>query len=233
MRQGVQSIGPEIAQSVKALVGSAGIIQISMSIGSRARCHREFGVNVVERARGILLTPKTEWLAIEREPGDAVFLFTKYMAILAAIPAACGFVGMSMIGRHVPMMGFYRTGIASGIVSAIVRYLLAFAIVYVLAIVVDALAPTFAGQRNQPNALKLTTYAMTPVWLAGALSLIPGLRLLGVLGLYGVYVFWLGVPLLMKVPKEKSAPYTAAVAVCGIVISLVVASILRASARAF
>jgi hypothetical protein len=74
---------------------------------------------------------------------------------------------------------------------------------------------------------------MTPVWLAGALSLIPGLRLLGVLGLYGVYVFWLGVPLLMKVPNKKSAPYTAAVAVCGIVISLVVASILRASGRAF
>jgi hypothetical protein len=74
---------------------------------------------------------------------------------------------------------------------------------------------------------------MTPVWLAGALSLIPGLRLLGILGLYGVYIFWLGVPVLMKAPNEKSAPYTAAVAVCGVVISLVAASILRASAHAF
>ena len=204
-----------------------------MSFGLRASCRREVGVDLVERAKGILLTPKTEWLAIEREPGDAVYLFTRYVAILAAIPAVCGFVGMSIIGRHIPMMGFYRTGIVTGIVSAIVRYLLSFAIVYVLAIVVDALAPTFGGQRNQPNALKLMTYAMTPVWLAGALSLVPGLRLLGVLGLYGVYVFWLGVPLLVKVPSEKSAPYTAAVAVGGIVISLVVASILRASSHAF
>ena len=130
-------------------------------------------MSVVERAKGILLTPKTEWLVIEQEPGDAAYLFTNYVAILAAIPAACGFIGMSIIGRHVPLMGFYRTGIVTGAVNAIVRYLLSFALVYVLAVVVDALAPMFGGQRNQPNALKLATYAMTPVWLAAALSLIP------------------------------------------------------------
>jgi hypothetical protein len=123
-----------------------------------------------------------------------VYLFTEYVAILAAIPAVCGFIGMSIIGRHVPILGFYRTGIVVGIVTAIVRYLLSFVMVYVLAVVVDALAPTFRGQKNQLNALKLATYAMTPVWLAGALSLIPGLRLLGILGLYGVYIFWLSVP---------------------------------------
>jgi hypothetical protein len=190
-------------------------------------------MSVVERAKGILLTPKTEWLVIEREPGNAAYLFTNYVAILAAIPAVCGFIGMSIIGRHVPLMGFYRTGIVTGAVNAIVRYLLSFALVYVLAVVVDALAPTFGGQRNQPNALKLATYAMTPVWLASALSLVPGLRLLGIVGLYGVYLFWLGVPVLMKAPNEKSALYTATVGVCGVVLSLVVASIIRASAHAF
>ena len=190
-------------------------------------------MSVVERAKGILLTPKTEWLVIEREPGDAAYLFANYVAILAAMPAVCGFIGMSIIGRHVPLMGFYRAEVVTGVVSAVVRYLLSFAVVYVLAIVVDVLAPTFGGQRSQPNALKLATYAMTPVWLAGALSLIPGLRLLGIFGLYGVYLFWLGVPVLMKAPNEKSALYTGAVAICWVVVSLVVASILRASAHTF
>jgi hypothetical protein len=97
----------------------------------------------------------------------------------------------------------------------------------------DALAPTFRGQKNRPNALKLATYSMTPVWLAGAFSLIPGLRPLGILGLYGVYLFWLGVPVLMKAPNERSMPYTGAVAICGIVISLLVAAILRMSAHVF
>jgi hypothetical protein len=117
-------------------------------------------------------------------------------------------------------------------VIAVVRYLLSFVIVYVMALVVDALAPTFHGQKNQPNALKLATYSMTPVWLAGALSLIPGLRPLGILGLYGVYLFWFGV-LLMKTPNERSTPYTGAVAICGILISLLVAGTLRMSAHVF
>ena len=188
-------------------------------------------MDTVDRARRILLTPKSEWQAIEPEPGDPAYLFTNYVAILAAIPAVCGFIGMSIIGRHMPMIGFHRVGILTGIVIAVVRYLLSFVIVYVMALVVDALAPTFGGRKNQPNALKLVAYAMTPVWLAGAFSLIPGLRLLGILGLYGVYLFWLGVPVLMKAPNERSVLYTAAVAVCGIVISFLVAAILRMSAH--
>lgn len=75
-------------------------------------------------------------------------------------------------------------------------------IVYVIAIVTDALAPTFGGTKNQSNALKLVVYAMTPIWLAGVFLLIPQLR---ILGLYGLYLFWLGIPALMKAPDEKSA----------------------------
>jgi hypothetical protein len=81
------------------------------------------------------------------------------------------------------IIDFHRVGILTGIVIAVVRYLLSFVIVYLMALVVDALAPTFGCQKNQPNALKLVAYAITPVWLAGSLSLIPGLRLLGILGL--------------------------------------------------
>jgi Yip1 domain len=189
-------------------------------------------VDIVERTRRILPRPNTEWQAIEPEPGDPGYLFTNYVAILAAIPAVCGFIGGSVIGTHVPMSGFHRVGIVPGVGTAIVRYFLSFVIVYVMAVVVDALAPTFGGKKSQPNALKLATYAMTPVWLA-AFSLIPGLKVLGLFGLYGIYLFWLGVPVLMKTSNMKAVPYTAAVAVCGIVISLLVAAMLRMSAHLF
>jgi Yip1-like protein len=202
-----------------------GAVSVAIRPSSGEHRIREVRVDIVERAKGILLTPKTEWQTIEPEPGDPAYLFTNYVAILAAIPAICGFIGMSIIG--------HRAGILTSIVIAVVRYLLSFVIVYAMALVVDALATTFHGQKNQPNALKLATYSMTPVWLAGALSLIPGLRPLGILGLYGVYLFWLGVPALMKAPKESSTPYTGAVAICGIVISLLVAATLRMSAHVF
>jgi Yip1 domain len=182
-------------------------------------------MDIVERVKGILLTPQTEWLAIEGEPGDPSYLFTSYVAILAAIPAVCGFIGMSIIGVSMPMVGSFRVGIVSGIASAILQYLLAFAMVYVMGLIIDALAPTFGGLKNQSNALKLAVYSMTPAWLAGVFALIPGLRVLGILGLYGLYLLWVGLPLLMKAPKEKAIGYAAAIVVCAIVISVVIGAI--------
>jgi hypothetical protein len=179
-------------------------------------------MDLVERAKAIILTPKAEWRRIESEPGDPPYLFSNYVAILAAIPAVCGFIGMSMVGLH---GGTYRIGIVDGLAAAIVRYVLTFVMVYLLAIVTDALAPTFGGTKNKSNALKLVVYAMTPIWLAGVFLLIPQLRILGILGLYGLYLLWLGIPALMKAPDEKSAPYAAAVVLCGILVSLVIATI--------
>jgi len=179
-------------------------------------------MDIIERVKAILLTPKSEWLVIEREPGDPTYLFTNYVAILAAIPAVCGFIGASIIGIGVPMIGTVRVGIVAGIASAIVHYLLAFVLVYVMGLIIDALAPTFNAQKNPPNALKLAVYSMTPAWLAGIFSLIPGLRVLGILGLYGLYLLWVGLPPLMKAPEEKSIGYAAAVVVCAIVISIVI-----------
>ena len=188
-------------------------------------------MEIIERVKAILLTPDSEWIAIEREPGDPAYLFANYVAILAAIPAVCGFIGTSIIGISLPFVGTVRVGIIAGIASAVIQYLLAFVMVYVMGLLIDALAPTFSGQKNQANALKLAVYSMTPAWLAGIFTLIPGLRVLGILGLYGLYLLWVGSPLLMKVPKEKSIGYAAAVVVCAIVISIVIGAIVGVFTR--
>ena len=83
-------------------------------------------MDLVERVKAILTTPKTEWRTIESEPGDPAYLFTNYVAILAAIPAVCGFIGMSIVGVGMPMTGTYRVGIVGGFAAAIVHYVLAF-----------------------------------------------------------------------------------------------------------
>jgi hypothetical protein len=180
-------------------------------------------MNLVERVKAILLTPKTEWPVIEREPGDAAYLFTKYVAILAAIPAIAGFIGSSLIGFSVPTVGTVRISIAAGLVNAVLTYVMSFVIAYVVALIADALAPRFGGQRGFENALKLVVYSYTAGWLAGIFLVIPALGFLGILGLYGIYVFWTGAPVLMKVPQGRATGYTAAVMVCALVIVIVVA----------
>jgi len=178
-------------------------------------------MNLVARVQAILLNPKTEWPVIEREPGDVGFLFTNYVAILAAIPAVCGFVGSSIVG-----VGGYRAGFFSGLLGAILNYILAFVGVYVMALIVDALAPSFNGQKNFSSALKLVVYSWTAAWLGGVFSLIPALAILGLLcALYSLYLLYLGIPVLMKSPDDKSLIYTVVAVVCAIVVSIIIGAI--------
>ncbi len=172
-------------------------------------------MDLVARVKGIILNPSAEWQKIEPESGDVAYLFTNYVAILAAIPAVCGFIGSMLIG--VP--------IVAALISAILGYVLAFVAVYVVALIADALAPTFGGRKDFGSALKLTAYSYTPAWLAGIFSLIPFLGILGILGLYGIYLLYLGLPVLMKCPKDKAVVYTIVIIVCGIIISLIIGAI--------
>jgi hypothetical protein len=178
-------------------------------------------MNLVARVQAILLKPKTEWPVIEREPGEVGFLFTNYVAILAAIPAVCGFVGASIVG-----VAGYRAGLFSGLLSAILSYVLAFVGAYVMALIIDALAPSFNGQKNFGNALKLVVYSSTAAWLGGVFSLIPALAILGLLcALYSLYLLYLGIPVLMKSPDDKSLIYTVVAVVCAIGVSVVISAI--------
>jgi Yip1 domain len=182
-------------------------------------------MNLVDRVKAILLTPRAEWPVIATEPGDVAYLFKNYVAILAAIPAIATFIGTALIGYNVPGLGTIRVSLFSGLLSAIIGYLLAFVVTYVVALIADALAPRFGGQQSFANALKLTVYSYTPGWLAGVFAIIPSLAFLGILGLYALYLFWTGAPVLMRVPPERATGYTAAVVVCGIVLGIVVAVI--------
>ena len=173
--------------------------------------------NLVARVKAILLTPQTEWPVIERESGDVWVLFTQYVAILALIPAVAGFIGGVLIGGYMPFVG--------GLVVAIVGYLLSFVVVYVVALLIDVLAPYFSAQKNFPNALKLSVYSHTPAWLAGIFLIVPGLSFLRILGLYGLYLLWLGLPPLMRAPRDNALLYAGAVVLCAVIIALVIGAL--------
>jgi hypothetical protein len=182
-------------------------------------------MNLVERVKRILLSPKTEWEVIEAEPTTATDLYTRYIVPLAAIGPIAQLIGYSAFGVTVPFVGTYRVPIGSAITQAIVAYVLTLAGTYVLALIIDALAPSFNGQRSQIQALKLTAYSLTASWVAGIFALIPGLRVLTLLGLYSLYLLYLGLPVLMKTPREKALSYTAIVIVAAIVLSLVIGAL--------
>lgn len=178
-------------------------------------------MNLIDRVKRILLSPRTEWEVIDTEPTTTAQLYTGYVMPLAAIGPIAQIIGYSVFGISVPFMGTYRVPIGSAITSALVSYVLVLVGTYVLALIIDGLAPTFNGQRSQIQALKVAAYSSTASWVAGIFALIPGLRLLTILGLYSLYLLYLGLPVLMKSPREKAVTYTVVIVLAAFVLFMV------------
>jgi Yip1 domain len=179
--------------------------------------------SIVDRAKNICLTPNTEWPVIAAEPTTPGTLVTGYVVPLAAIGAISGFIGGAFIGTTLPMVGTYRVPLFSGLVVACFTFCMAIVGVFVLSFIINALAPTFGGEQNSTQALKVAVYSYTPAWIAGVLQIVPLLGIFAIFAaLYGLYLLYLGLPRLMKVAEDKAVAYTAVVVVCAIVLSVVI-----------
>jgi len=182
-------------------------------------------MNLVERAKGIILKPSQTWLEIKEEKTTISELYTSYAMILAAIPAVAQFIGTSMVGYS--LMGTHiKLGFGSALGQAITQYVLSLVAIYVVALIADALAPKFNSRKDILNAFKAVVFSMTPAWVGGIFLVIPTLAGLTLLAsLYGIYLFYLGLPLLMETPKEKSLIYVIVVIIITFVVNLVVGGI--------
>ena len=184
-------------------------------------------MNVIERAKSILLNPAETWPVIDAEPATVASIYQQWLIIIAAIPAVCHFIGMSLIGASTFGIS-YRAPILSGLVWGVFGYVLSLVAAFLMALLVDALAPTFGGTKNPIAAMKVVAYGLTAGCVAGVPLLVPSFLLALVVFLaacYGIYVFNLGLPVLMKCPKDKAAGYTAVVIVIVIVVYAVFAGI--------
>jgi hypothetical protein len=107
-------------------------------------------------------------------------------------------------------------------VSALVLYCFSLVAVFIVALIVDALAPSFGGTKNQVQALKVVAYSYTASWVGGLLSLIPQISIIGgIFGIYSLYLLFLGLPVLMKSPADKALGYTVVVIICAVVITAI------------
>jgi len=175
-------------------------------------------MGLVGRAKAILMSPRQEWPVIEKETTTAAELYTGYIVPLAAIGPVARAIGLSVFGVNLGILGSWRVSPANAVGGAVVHYVFALVGVWVLARVIDALAPKFGGQSNSAQALKVAAYSATAAWLAGVFALFPPLSILGILGLYCLYLLYLGLPVLMKAPPDKAIGYTVVVVIVAVVI---------------
>ncbi len=167
-------------------------------------------MDLVERVKRIILTPKNEWTTIEATPTSVQDLYRNYIMILAAIPAIANFLGNWLFGYSRGSDGIVHATFFGGLFRAILQYGLSLPLVYLVAMAISRLAPSFEGESDDLRALKLVAYSYTPVWLAEIFGLVPGLRWLDVLGLYGIYIFYVGVARMTRSREDYADVYTTA-----------------------
>lgn len=187
-------------------------------------------MNLVARVQGLILKPKEEWEKIKGEPATVADLFKSYLVPVAAIPAVAQFLGFWLIGVSLPVRGMFRMSLGSSLGRAVVSYILSLASVFILALIINALAPTFSSRPDQVQSLKLAAYSLAPYYVAGIFYLVPVLSFLVVLaGIYSLYVLYLGFKAgLMETPPEKIMGYFVVTLVVGIVLMLVVGLVVGA-----
>ena len=161
----------------------------------------------VDRLKGILLEPRNEWPKIAAETMTPQSIYASWVMIFAAI----GPLALLLVG-----------GMVGAVKFAVGTYIMALIITFILALIVDALAPTFGGTKDFVAALKLSAYSYTAAWIAGIFNLIGmlGAILALLAAIYAWYTFYLGAPVLRKCTPEKAVPYTIVIVLCGIALGL-------------
>ena len=191
-------------------------------------------MNIIERAKGIILKPKEEWEKISQENTSSSVVLINYLIPLALIPAIASFIGYGLIG-YGPF-----SAISFGIKYAIIHLVSIIGGAYLTAFIVDSLAPGFNAEKNFNRAFALISFAYTPMLVAGIFNILPALAVIALLaGLYGLYILYLGIKPMMKAPDDKVTVYfivslliliVTYIVISRILISIFVGSLVRAAA---
>jgi hypothetical protein len=163
-------------------------------------------MNLIDRVKNIIASPNKEWDVIAAEQPDTSKIVTGYVLPLTALAAIAAFIGYGLIGFRI--LGFRVTGMEWGLYYALTAFIAGIASVYLTALVIDMLAPSFNSEKNFNRSLQLVAYSFTPMWIGGLLSIFPPIALIGSLfGIYGLYLLYLGIPKLKKTPADKHVGY--------------------------
>lgn len=148
---------------------------------------------IINRIKSIILYPNTVWDEVETEAMTESEIIRQDLLFIAAVPAVAGFFGSLFTGEN-----FFRA-----MLWAVLFFGFSIAGVWAAAKTLNFFAPNFKAEQNYTAFLKLTVYAFTPILLSCIFFLIPPIYGFSILGIYGFYVFWAGLPKLVSCATEE------------------------------
>jgi len=161
-----------------------------------------------------LVTNPTKFLKDHKDtPVTVKDVLVNYVAIIAAVP---------FIATLLEWVLSYYGFIEYGFVAAIFTYVLDVVSVFIIGFIIWKLGPTFGTQADQSRSTLLAAAVYTPALLISILGIIPFLGVLSFLGLlYGIYILYLGLPIMFNTPSDKVIIYVGAVLVASFIVAYI------------
>lgn len=183
-------------------------------------------MNMFENTIGLLLKPG-DTLPLLKEDYTDLKQPLIYLCILALIPFMATFIGYTAVGFSGGPDGNIRVPVGSTLVHVVIQYILTVGGVFIFALIVNLLAPKMGGKEDFLQAFKTVVYACTPSLIGGFLSIHPRLSLtastagfiLGlIIAIYGIYILYQGLLILMECSKTTITTYTVVAVISGIIV---------------
>lgn len=182
-------------------------------------------MSALNAAISLVKSPLEFMTANKDAPATFGSVMINYVAVLAVIPLVATLFGD--LWYYGLISHTARSFVGYAVVSAVLSYVFDIVAVYIIGFAIRTLAPSFGSSGDQIKSLRLAAYAYTPAFLISALNIIPFLGVITFVGvLYGLYILYLGMPVMVGTPKDKAVTYLVAVVVVTLVVYLVIAAII-------
>lgn len=178
-------------------------------------------MNLIDRARNILVKPKPEWEKISLETPNVQSIMVGYVLPLALLSAVAAFIGYAFVGDGRGVFRIKSTDL--GIYFALRVLIGSIGSVFISAFIIDVLAPSFESEKNMGRSIQLVAYSYTPSLIGGIFAIIPSLSVLGLIAaIYGLYLMYIGLPPMKKTKEDKQGVYFVVSLVTMLVVYLIV-----------
>ena len=188
--------------------------------------------SILARVIALLRTPRDSWRVLAAETPAPRALMMGLVAPLALAAAAIPALMRLAFGESV-LGTVYRPPIVDVVFAIFAGAVLGLSAVAAVAATIDRLAPAFEGERSFARAFALAAYASTPGFAAAILAAIPGLWFAAGLGLYAIWLLYVGLPVMMRCPPDRGVAYATTATIAAFVGLGVAAALTACVAQAF
>ena len=188
---------------------------------------------MIQHTIGLLLRPSKQWRVVAQLPEKSRNVLVLYPCIFALLPAIAWYYGTSQVGWTTGLQGnVVRLTVESAFQISVLFYLVMVGSVAIIGFFIHWMSKTYGAESTVSKGIVIAGLTATPLFITGLVGFYPTLwldLLIGVVAIsWSVYLMYLGIPIMMKIPEERGFLFSSAVLAIAMVVlvSIMVVSIL-------